>query len=167
MAVHVREAGSEELEAVDELVMAANEEFRDGIPVRFRADWERYHRRSLERAERGRVLVVEEDGRLVGTVAVVRNSETPDTVEVEGLAMLPSARRRGVATSLMDAAVQTGHELGATAVEWFTAPYMQGAVDFSEALGFRPVEEVEGPSAEGPKVQRYRLRLDQRTCRLS
>lgn len=162
MTVRIRDAGSDELEAVDGLVMSANEEFRERIPVRFRADWERYHRRSLERAERGLVLVAEEDGHLVGTVAIVRGSESPEAVEIEGLAVLPSARRRGVARSLMDTALQTGQEMGATAVDWFTAPYMRGADDFYEALGFHPIEEVEGPSAEGPKVQRYRLRLDQR-----
>lgn len=161
MTVRIRDAGSDELEAVDELVMEANEEFREGIPDRFLADWERYHRRSRERARHGQVLVAEEDGRLVGTVAVVRSSEAADTVEIEGLAVLPSARRRGMATSLMDAALRTGREMGATAVEWFTAPYMRGADDFYEALGFRPVEGAEGPSAGGPKVQRYRLRLDQ------
>lgn len=159
MTVCIRDAGSEELEAIDDLVISANEEFRERIPERFLADWERYHRRSLERAERGGILIAEQGGRIVGTVAVVRSSEDPNAVEIEGLAVLPWARRRGVARSLMDAALQTGREMGATIVEWFTAPYMRGADDFYEALGFRPIEEVEGPSAEGPKVRRYLLGL--------
>lgn len=157
----IREAEPNELPDIDELVMAANEEFRDGIPERFLADWERNHRRAGERARRGRVLVAEEDGRLVGTVAIVRTAQAPDTVEIEGLAVLPSARRRGVARSLMDAALGVGRELGAATVEWVTAPYMRGAGDFYEALGFRPVEKVEGPSSGGPRLRSYTLRLDE------
>lgn len=106
----IREAEPNELPDIDELVMAANEEFRDGIPERFLADWERSHRRAGDRARHGRVLVAEEDGRLVGTVVIVLSSDGRDTVEIEGLAVLPSVRRRGVARSLMDAALGVGRE---------------------------------------------------------
>jgi len=124
---------------------------------------------TLAAAPLGTHIVVEEDGRIVGSVLlylpgteIVRPGGEPMTLaypEVRLLAVAPSARGQGIGALLMDECVRRARESGAKALTLHTTDMMQAAMRLYERMGFRRVPGLDFEPAPGVVVKGYRLAL--------
>jgi ribosomal protein S18 acetylase RimI-like enzyme len=84
-------------------------------------------------------LVAELDGRVVGYIRLKPPSKLPENahvIQVQGLAVHPDARRRGVAASLLDAAEETLRERGARKLTLRVLSTNPAAIRLYERHGF-------------------------------
>ena len=86
----------------------------------------------------GALLVAEQDGRIVGCVAVKRVDEK--RCEMKRLFVDVSAHGRGVGKALAEAAVERGKALGYETMMLDTGPKQIEAQTLYRKLGFRPAE---------------------------
>jgi ribosomal protein S18 acetylase RimI-like enzyme len=103
------------------------------------------------RARHAAVLVAEEDGEVLGTVTLEldgripggheRPALRPGEAHVRMLGVRPDARRRGVATALMDAAIAEARRSGKTFLTLDTTQSMTAAQRLYEAMRFRRAGE--------------------------
>jgi ribosomal protein S18 acetylase RimI-like enzyme len=121
------------------------------LPYRSGAEaWARRRRHyvSLLESGRGRLLLAEEDGRVVGyaMVSVIGGQATLVTgdrmAELETLSVADEQRGRGVGGALMDAAYDVMRELGIDNVMLYVMDGNEGATRFYERLGFEPYLHV-------------------------
>lgn len=130
--------------------MAEIRDYRD----EWRADFERLNREwietwfALEDADRetfrdpvgkildpgGQVFFVVDEGRVLGTCAVLRHS--PDVHEIAKMAVDPSARGRGYGDLLMEAAVEFSRRTGARRVVIVSNTKLAPAIRLYEKHGF-------------------------------
>jgi len=145
VTIEVREARSDEYDEAGEVTALAYREF-----VRANdSDWEEYLARIADvrgRAERTTILVAVEDGRIVGTATLELDgrvepeddpSLSPEEAHIRMLGVHPGARRRGIATTLMDACIDRARERGKARVTLHTTHRMRAAQAMYEGLGFR------------------------------
>lgn len=88
------------------------------------------------RSTHGFVLLVEEEWKVVGTIAVRR---LPDRGEVLNLAVHPRSRRRGLGERLLCEACHRLHHAGETRVGLEVRPDNVGALALYERCGFHAV----------------------------
>jgi ribosomal protein S18 acetylase RimI-like enzyme len=156
----VREAGPDEFEAAGALTVAAYEEYAEDLGTE---SWATY-RASLadvaRRAERGRILVAEEEGVLLGVVSyyppIWDKAEAitwdggwwpPDFAYFRALGVHPAARGRGIGRALTLACIGHAKEDGAAGIALNTTSVMPVAQAMYERLGFRlvPNDVWDGP----------------------
>ena len=165
MAIDVRPARPEEYEEAGRVTALAYREF---VPPGD-TDFEEYLERIAdvpERARRTAVLVAVESGRILGSVTLELESRTeaddeplaPDRAHVRMLGVHPEARRRGVASSLMDACVERARAAGKTRMTLNTTERMTAAQRMYESMGFERVPDRVFP--DGFRLLGYELPLD-------
>lgn len=139
----VRHAEPSELDAVIEVLRAANTEFADSLPS---SVYSAYLANVLDVRSRlavSELLVAELDGRIAGTITVY-----PDASHegwdwpyhwggIRAIAVAPHARGHGIGRQLAEAAIARVRELDKAAVCLHTAHFMRAAVPLYESLGFR------------------------------
>jgi RimJ/RimL family protein N-acetyltransferase len=110
---------------------------------------ERRYLKALRRYPHAAVFVAElEDGRLVGRLSVGRDPHPASShVADVGLMVAADARRQGVGTALMDAAVEWAREAGVRKLELHVFPWNEAAISLYERFGFE---------REGYRWQHYR-----------
>lgn len=154
--MEVRVALPEEHEAAGRVTADAYREFvRPGDD-----DWERYLARIAdvgERAGRTSILVAVEDGRILGSLTLELEGRVRDEGDADHRALAlgeahirmlgvdPSARRRGIARTLMAEAERLARETGKTEITLNTTERMQAAQRMYEALGYERIDDTVFP----------------------
>ena len=85
------------------------------------------------RLAEGPVWVAELEDRIIGTISAVAGAEG---VYVRGMAIAPSARRRGVGRMLLEAAEHFAQAGGAMRIYLSTTPFLSAAIRLYEVAGF-------------------------------
>lgn len=139
--VRVRDARPRELDAVAGLLVAC---FREHLPA-FPADvGDTYLREvaDVEARASSPVIVAEWDAQLVGSVTFLPDSRhdghpwPPGGSVLRLLAVLPSARGRGIGGVLTDECISRARQAGAAFLGLHTAPFMIAARRLYERYGF-------------------------------
>lgn len=160
MTVTVRPAHTSELGQVGELTVAAYEELL--VPEDF---YVAHLRDAATRAREAELYVAELEGRLVGTVTYCPQGSPwselaqPGEGEFRMLGVHPSARRRGVAESLVSVCLERSRELGYDAVVLGSLPVQQPAHRIYERFGFRRIPDRDWSPADGVDLLAFRLDL--------
>lgn len=141
----VREVRPEEYEDAGRVTALAYRGFaRPGDP-----GWEEYLGKIADvrgRAERTTVLVAVQDGRVLGSATLELEGRVddegdrplaPEEAHVRMLGVHPDARRRGIATLLMETCIGRARAAGKTRLTLHTTHRMRGAQAMYERLGFR------------------------------
>ncbi|MGH2660918.1 MAG: GNAT family N-acetyltransferase [Actinomycetota bacterium] len=148
MAIEVRPARPDEFEEAGRVTALAYGEF-----VRPNdADWQDYLARIGDvagRADRTKVLVAVEEGRILGSVTLELDGRTepdddplpPDEAHVRMLGVHPEARRRGIARILMEACADQARRAGKRRITLNTTMRMRAAQAMYESLGFSRMED--------------------------
>ena len=168
MGVTVREARSEEFDAIAEVTVAAYASFPET------ADDPEYV--AEQRDVRGRaavcpiyVAIDEETGEVVGGATYVPGPDNPwAETEREGeagirmLAVAPDAQGRGIGTALTQALLERARGEGKRGVALLTLPAMTAAQRMYERLGFRRAPDRDWEFQPGSMLIGYVLDLDSR-----
>lgn len=111
----------------------------------------------LHRPPRGRIWLAEEDGRLVGCIAIV--PAKGDEAQLRWFLVASSQRGRGLGRRLLDEALGFAREAGYGSVMLWTVSCLERAAELYRRAGFTLVTEK--PGAWGAEVleQQYRLSL--------
>ena len=168
MSFHIRDARDDEREALQNVTVAAYEEYAAVLPKPL---WEAYRQdilMTLEKEESAERIVAEREGTVIGSVLLypsIANIYTPvrvdvDWPEVRLLAVAPAARGQGVGTALMDECKRRARSAGATVLGLHTTDMMQAAVRLYERRGFIRAPELDFYPAEGVLVKGYRCNLN-------
>jgi GNAT superfamily N-acetyltransferase len=139
--VITRPASPEELREVLNVIIASYHQYRWAIPGAALA----IHladllelRRSVQGTE---FLVAERKGRLLGVALCLPMASKQDWPRrwhsVRSLAVLPEARRVGIARALLAACARRGREDGATALCLHVASFMKAADQLAREVGFQ------------------------------
>jgi ribosomal protein S18 acetylase RimI-like enzyme len=163
----LRDARADEREAIRELTFASYGEY---ATVMTPTAWE-----ALEQALVGALateepverIVVEREGRLVGSVMLYpRSADAYDGAvadahwpEVRLLAVAPDARGAGVGAALLRECMRRARRAGATELGLHTSQSMRAAVRMYERFGFVRVPEHDFLPGGGELVTAYRLQL--------
>jgi ribosomal protein S18 acetylase RimI-like enzyme len=143
----VRDIRPDQYDEVARLTVEAYQEFAGAITPE---DWTtmRANLRNVEkRAEDGRMIVAEQDGKLAGAVAYYAPGTPrherfpPEWALVIMLAVRPSHRRKGVGRLLTEECIGRARQDGATRVGLHTSELMAAASSLYEDLGFRQQRE--------------------------
>ena len=116
----------------------------------------------MTRAREAELYVAELEGRLAGTVTFCPQGSPwsevaqPGEGEFRMLGVHPSARRRGVAESLVSVCLERSRELGYDAVVLCSLPVQQPAHRIYERFGFRRIPDRDWSPAEGIDLQAFR-----------
>ena len=86
----------------------------------------------------GAVLLAEQDGRVVGCVAVVPDGT--GAFELSKMAVAPDARGGGIGRRVLDAGIARAAELGATSLYLGSSTQLPAAVHLYERAGFEHVD---------------------------
>lgn len=86
-----------------------------------------------QRLAEGPIWVTELEDRIIGTISAVAGAEG---VYVRGMAIAPSARRRGVGKMLLEKAELFAQANGAKRIYLSTTPFLSAAIQLYEAAGF-------------------------------
>lgn len=148
MVLKIRDAQPEEHERLQSVAIAAYGEFESFLGPdfmnRFSADVLR-----LMNDPNTEVIVAELDGSPAGTITFYPDGRNYDEAVpadwacLRTLAVLPSARGRGVGRALMDACLARARMLGRTRVLLHTLSFMTAAIALHERLGFRRAPELD------------------------
>jgi GNAT superfamily N-acetyltransferase len=118
--------------------------YTESYPPRALDFFKRYHSDEaiLDRVSRGRVLVLEDDGAIVATGAVVDD-------EISGVFVSPGRQGRGIGTTVMDALEAAALEDGCSHA---CLSVSQPARGFYERRGYRMVDECSLDVGEGQRL---------------
>lgn len=139
----VREAALADLDAVIDVLLAANTQFADVLP---RALYDAYMANVLDvvgRMADAQLLVAEFDGRVAGAVTFYPDASREGWdwpahwAGIRTVAVAPSARGRRIGRDLGRACIDLARAGGAEAVCLHTAAFMSAAVAMYEGLGFQ------------------------------
>jgi L-phenylalanine/L-methionine N-acetyltransferase len=136
---HADPSDAEQLTRLAEEVSAEPEGWLISVAGEWRsAGDERRFLKALRRYPHAAVFVAErEDGRLVGRLSVGRDPHPASThVADVGLMVAQDARRQGVGTALMRAAVEWAREAGVRKLELHVFPWNEAALALYDAFGF-------------------------------
>jgi GNAT superfamily N-acetyltransferase len=92
--------------------------------------------------DRERIWLVEHDGALVGTIAIV--GEAPDTAQLRWFLVAPEARGKGLGGRLLDQATAFSRHAGYHKIMLWTVSALTDAARLYRKAGFRKVEEHPG-----------------------
>lgn len=138
----VRPADPDDAEQLTRLAEAVSAE-PEGWLISTGGEWrtvgeERRYLRALRRYGHAAVFVAErDDGTLVGRLSVARDTH-PASAHVAdlGLMVAKDARRRGVGTALLEAAVVWARRAGVRKLELHVFPWNEAAIRLYERFGF-------------------------------
>ena len=82
----------------------------------------------------GHIFMAESGDEVLGTCALI--SEPDGSFELAKMAVVPSARRRGVGRALAEAAIEKARALGASRVELMSNTVLEPAIRLYHSLGF-------------------------------
>lgn len=100
----------------------------------------------------GALLVArDDDGGLIGTVALRVLDRAQGICEMKRLYMSPAGRGRGLGRKLAEAAMAEARSLGYRAMRLDTLPSMQDAQRLYERLGFREIANYNGNPIAGTR----------------
>ena len=153
MSFEIRHAQPSDAEQLTRLADAVSAE-PEGWLISVAGEWrsagdERRFLKALRRYPHAAVFVAErDDGTLVGRLSVGRDPHPASThVADVGLMVAFDARRRGVGTALLQAAVDWARETGVHKLELHVFPWNEAAIALYDAFGFE---------REGFRKQHYR-----------
>jgi RimJ/RimL family protein N-acetyltransferase len=136
---HADPSDAEQLTRLAEEVSAEPQGWLISVAGEWRsAGDERRFLKALRRYPHAAVFVAErEDGKLVGRLSVGRDPHPASThVADVGLMVAQDARRQGVGTALMQAAVEWSREAGVRKLELHVFPWNEAALSLYDAFGF-------------------------------
>jgi RimJ/RimL family protein N-acetyltransferase len=136
---HADPSDAEQLTRLADEVSAEPEGWLISVAGEWRsAGDERRFLKALRRYPHAAVFVAErEDGTLVGRLSVGRDPHPASThVADVGLMVAQVARRQGVGTALMEAAVEWARQAGVRKLELHVFPWNDAALALYEAFGF-------------------------------
>ncbi|MBQ0988548.1 GNAT family N-acetyltransferase [Micromonospora sp. H61] len=93
----------------------------------------------------GDVLIVRDEAKIVGCVALVRSSD--DVFELSKMAVTPAVRGKGIGRQLIQAAIDRARTLGATTLFLGSSTKLPNAVRLYESAGFKHVSPEQIPLA--------------------
>lgn len=111
------------------------------------------------------LLVAEQDGAVVGVVALLAPDEPSRAVAAEGEAELArlvvssAARRQGIGRALVDRCAELARNEGWPAVSLWSRPYQRAGHRLYESLGYRRTPERDSTDETGFDRLVFRLRL--------
>ena len=153
MSFRIRNADPSDAEQLTRLADAVSAE-PEGWLISVAGEWrsagdERRFLKAVRRYPHASVLVAErDDGTLLGRLSVGRDPHPASThVADVGLMVALDARRQGVGTALLEAAVAWAREAGVRKLELHVFPWNEAAIALYEAFGFE---------REGYRKQHYR-----------
>ena len=142
MSVRIRHADPSDAEQLARLADAVSAE-PEGWLISVGGEWrsagdERRFLKALRRYPHAAVFVAErDDGTLVGRLSVGRDPHPASThVADVGLMVAVDARRQGVGTALLRAAVDWAREAGVRKLELHVFPWNEAAIALYDAFGF-------------------------------
>jgi putative acetyltransferase len=142
MDYRIRQADPSDAEQLTRLADAVSAE-PQGWLISVAGEWrsagdERRFLKALRRYPHAAVFVAErEDGTLVGRLSVGRDPHPASThVADVGLMVALDARRQGVGTALLRAAVEWARQAGVRKLELHVFPWNEAAIGLYEAFGF-------------------------------
>ena len=164
--MEIRDARPEELDEAAALMVAAYEQYREGLPP---GAWEGYARDIRDvrgRLADSQLVVAVEEGKIVGAVTYYppRPEGTGEGwpggwAGVRLLAVAPAARGRGYGRDLMEECLRRARGAGAVALGLHTTQLMAVARAMYERMGFQRVPEFDFYPAPGVVVMGYELSL--------
>jgi RimJ/RimL family protein N-acetyltransferase len=142
MSFTVRPAEPSDAEQLTRLADAVSAE-PEGWLISVAGEWrsagdERRYLKALRRYDHAAVFVAEDgDGRIVGRLSVGRDPH-PASAHVADLGLMVSldARRQGIGTALLEAAVDWARRTGVRKLELHVFPWNHGAIALYDAFGF-------------------------------
>ena len=159
----IRQAYPGELNAVENLVKEAYQEFRPLFPPEIWQAWLKNLKTTIHSGE-GILLVAEFDGNLEGAVKFFPDAAQaglgrwpPGAASMRTLAVRPSSRKRGYGRLLVQECLRRARELGISTIYLYTGRFMQAARDLYERMGFSRAPEFDrdpGPIAYGLDLQK-------------
>ncbi len=175
MSLHIRDARASDRKAIKEVTLSAYQEYATVMPP---AHWQEYRKNivdTLADIESAEQIVAEENGEILGTVLLYPQTKTKEPngktkIEVPYirlLAVVPSARGRGIGQALMQECIRRAHQSGAKVIELHTTDMMQAAMRLYERMGFKRLSKRDFNPAPGVAIKAYQLKLDQeyiQTC---
>ena len=142
MSFEIRHADPSDAEQLTRLADAVSAE-PEGWLISIAGEWrsagdERRFLKALRRYPHAAVFVAErDDGTLVGRLSIGRDPHPASThVADVGLMVALGARRQGVGTALLQAAVDWAREAGVRKLELHVFPWNEAAIKLYESFGF-------------------------------
>ena len=142
MSFRIRGAEPSDAEQLTRLADAVSGE-PEGWLISVAGEWrsagdERRFLKAVRRYPHAAVFVAEqEDGTLLGRLSIGRDPHPASThVADVGLMVARDARRQGVGTALLQAAVEWAREAGVRKLELHVFPWNEGAIALYDAFGF-------------------------------
>jgi GNAT superfamily N-acetyltransferase len=164
----IRDARDSDREIIQAVTLSAYEQYAHIMGE----NWKFYRENilaTLSDVKPAEQIVAEADQRVVGTVLlypVGTQVHGPDGAlislevpEVRLLAVLPTARGRGVGVALMQDCIRRARQSGASALGLHTTDMMNVAMRMYEGMGFARVPALDFYPAEGIVVKGYRIDL--------
>jgi RimJ/RimL family protein N-acetyltransferase len=142
MSFRIRQAEPSDAEALTRLAEAVSAE-PEGWLISIAGEWrsagdERRYLKALRRYDHAVVFVAErDDGTIVGRLSVGRDPH-PASAHVADLGLMVAidARREGIGTALMKAAVDWARETGVRKLELHVFPWNEAAIALYDRFGF-------------------------------
>jgi len=161
----VTPAQASDFDAIAALNVEAYREFAAHMSLDGWRGMEASLRAVKERAQSAQILVMKDQGAVVGSVGYCPAGKgspeifPPDWAAVLLLAVSPTHRGRGIARSLVLACIQCAQNDSAKVIGLFTSELMTAAQQLYESMGF--CRESEIPSRFGLRYWRYKLQLEE------
>jgi ribosomal protein S18 acetylase RimI-like enzyme len=165
--LHLRNARSEELDEVVQLLKAANQQYKTSVPA---PAWESYLK-DLEdvhsRLAVSQLIVAEVNKQVVGTITLYMEGSHYSSPKglpkgwagIRLLAVHPAHRGRGIGHKLMEECIRRCREHKVVTIGLHTTKFMDIARRMYERMGFRHIPEFDFQPAPGVDVTAYRLDL--------
>jgi predicted N-acetyltransferase YhbS len=140
--VEVRFATESDVPAIRVLVNKSYKELAD-MGLNYTATYQD-EKVTLERMSAGKTLVIELDGKIVGTIILKKHNEftNKNSAYLSQLAIEPSLKKMRLGTMLMDLCEKAALELGYECVQLDTAKPAQHLVDWYLKRGYQIVGET-------------------------
>jgi len=87
-----------------------------------------------------RIWILEQDDRIVGSVAIIKRSE--QEAQLRWLLLAPEIRGRGIGSWLLDEALEFSWEMGYRSIVLWTADALTIAEKLYRSVGFEPILKV-------------------------
>lgn len=165
----VREARKEEFSLIQMQRVLAYEEYAEHLPTGHWIALKESISAEINPLTGAEVLIAELYGEILGSVALfparsdsyqgmVEKQEYP---EIRMLAILPQARKKGVASLLIDECIKRSKSTKSKYIGLHTGEFMENAIKLYEKLGFERVPESDFiPAEDGIVVRGYRYQIE-------
>ena len=162
----IRNGLPEEREAIIALTLAAYKQYDAVLPP---GAWHEYATSIRDTFSNDtastRVIVIQDDA-IIGSALLIPPTELARSgraaqpyPEIRLVAVAPEARRRGIATALIDACIERAQAAGYHYIGLHSTDYMRDAIRIYERLGFIRALEHDFHSPTGVHVMGFRLNI--------